>query len=169
MPECKYDKEKPKEKPKEKRQRKTEVAKAIKRVVVYPRKGRPRKYPEGTYWQHYSALNRDKLNARSRERYRENPELKREQVRKWREKHPGYHKEWYQRKKEERRVNRDERVRALLGNLKNWSWDVNPQFRVEKEDSDALRDYVKELENEKYSLNQRIRELEEKIFINQNG
>ena len=37
-----------------------------------------------------------------------------------------------------------ERVRALLGNLKNWSWDVNPQFRIEKEDADALREYLAE-------------------------
>ena len=31
------------------------------------------------------------------------------------------------------------------------------------------KDYVKELENEKYNLNQRIRELEEKMYINQNN
>ena len=37
-----------------------------------------------------------------------------------------------------------ERVRALLGNLKNWSWDVEPQFRIEKEDADALREYLKD-------------------------
>ena len=35
-----------------------------------------------------------------------------------------------------------ERVRALLGNLKNWSWDIEPQFRIEKEDADALREYL---------------------------
>ena len=34
----------------------------------------------------------------------------------------------------------NERIRALIGNLKNWSWDVNPQFRIEKEDADALQD-----------------------------
>lgn len=39
-------------------------------------------------------------------------------------------------------MNTTERVRALLGNLKNWSWDVNPQFRIEKEDADALREYL---------------------------
>lgn len=33
-----------------------------------------------------------------------------------------------------------ERVRALIGNLKNWAWDVHPQFRIEKEDADALQD-----------------------------
>ena len=28
----------------------------------------------------------------------------------------------------------------MIGNLKNWSWDVYPQFRIEKEDADALLD-----------------------------
>lgn len=46
-----------------------------------------------------------------------------------------------------------ERVRALIGNLKNWSWDVYPQFKIEKEDADALQDievlkeYIKEKES----------------------
>ncbi len=41
----------------------------------------------------------------------------------------------------------EERVRALLVNLKNWSWDVEPQYRIEKEDADALlEDY-----SEKYT------------------
>lgn len=45
-----------------------------------------------------------------------------------------------------------ERIRALVGNVKNWSWDIYPQFRLEKEDADALQDleaikeYVKEKE-----------------------
>lgn len=39
-------------------------------------------------------------------------------------------------------MNTTERVRALLGNLKNWSWDIEPQFRIEKEDADALREYL---------------------------
>ena len=42
-----------------------------------------------------------------------------------------------------------------MGNLKNWSWDVCPQFKIEKEDADALQDieavkeYIKEKENSK--------------------
>jgi len=41
----------------------------------------------------------------------------------------------------------------LIGNLKNWSWDVYPQFKLEKEDADALQDieavkeYIKEKED----------------------
>ncbi len=41
----------------------------------------------------------------------------------------------------------------MIGNLKNWSWDVHPQFRIEKEDAEALQDlevikeYVKEKES----------------------
>ena len=37
-----------------------------------------------------------------------------------------------------------ERVRALLGNLKNHPWDIYPQFKVEKEDAEALREYLKD-------------------------
>ena len=40
-----------------------------------------------------------------------------------------------------------ERIRSLVGNLKNWSWDVNPQFRIEKEDADALIEYFRENTN----------------------
>ena len=32
----------------------------------------------------------------------------------------------------------EERLRALLGNIKNWSWDVYPKFSLTKEDGDAL-------------------------------
>ena len=41
----------------------------------------------------------------------------------------------------------------MIGNLKNWSWDVYPQFKLEKEDADALQDieavkeYIKEKED----------------------
>ena len=47
-----------------------------------------------------------------------------------------------------------ERVRALIGNMKNWSWDVEPKFQIEKEDAAALQDIeaLKEYiaEKEKY-------------------
>ena len=61
-------------------------------------------------------------------------------------------------------MTRDERVRALLGNIKNWSWDVTPQFRIEKEDGNALREYVSELKDEVYNLKQKIQELENKVY-----
>jgi len=32
----------------------------------------------------------------------------------------------------------EERIRALICNLKNWDWSVLPQFRLEKEDGEAL-------------------------------
>ena len=38
----------------------------------------------------------------------------------------------------------EERVRALIGNLKNWNWDICQQFRIEKEDADALREYLRD-------------------------
>ena len=61
-------------------------------------------------------------------------------------------------------MTREERVRALLGNLKNWTWDVFPQFRIEKEDSEALREYVKDLETKLYEANQNYQELEKKAY-----
>lgn len=39
-----------------------------------------------------------------------------------------------------------ERLRALLGNIKNWDWTVYPQFKMEKEDAEALRQYFIEHE-----------------------
>ena len=33
-----------------------------------------------------------------------------------------------------------ERIRALVGNVKNWDWDIFPQFRLEREDAEALQD-----------------------------
>ena len=35
----------------------------------------------------------------------------------------------------------EERLRALLGNIKNWSWDIYPKFSIDKEDADALLEY----------------------------
>ena len=32
----------------------------------------------------------------------------------------------------------EERIRALICNLKNMDWTVNPQYRIEKEDAAAL-------------------------------
>ena len=37
-------------------------------------------------------------------------------------------------------MNNKDRIRALISNLKNNSWDIFPQFRIEKEDADALQD-----------------------------
>ena len=51
-------------------------------------------------------------------------------------------------------MNNAERIRALVGNVKNWSWDIFPQFKMEKEDAEALQDIdaLKEFiaEREKY-------------------
>ena len=45
-------------------------------------------------------------------------------------------------------LTREERLRALFGNLKNYSWDVYPQFKLEKEDAEVLLDATKELQQE---------------------
>lgn len=58
-------------------------------------------------------------------------------------------------------MNKKERIRALIGNLKNWSWDVEPQFRIEKEDAEALQDLeaLKEYLTERESY-EKARELQ---------
>jgi hypothetical protein len=51
-----------------------------------------------------------------------------------------------------------ERIRALIGNLKNHDWTVNMQFKLEKEDGEALQDlealkeYIKEKESYKLEV-----------------
>lgn len=46
-----------------------------------------------------------------------------------------------------------DRIRALIGNIKNHDWVVNGKFWLEKEDADALQDiealkeFIKEREN----------------------
>lgn len=42
----------------------------------------------------------------------------------------------------------DERLRALFGNLKNHSWDVHPQFKLEREDAEVLLNATKEMRAE---------------------
>lgn len=37
-----------------------------------------------------------------------------------------------------------ERVRALIGNLKHHPWDIYPTFKIEKEDAEALREYLQD-------------------------
>ncbi len=58
-------------------------------------------------------------------------------------------------------MNKKERIRALIGNLKNWSWDIYPQFRIEKEDAEALQDLeaLKEYIEEREKYINRAKEL----------
>ena len=37
-----------------------------------------------------------------------------------------------------------ERLRAIMGNIKNWSFDVNPQYRIEQEDAEVLLEALKD-------------------------
>lgn len=45
-----------------------------------------------------------------------------------------------------------DRIRSLVSNGKNWSWDVYPQMTIEREEAQALQDlealkeYIKEKE-----------------------
>ena len=43
----------------------------------------------------------------------------------------------------------EERIRALIGNLKNWDWSIFPQFRLEKEDAAALMDLLNKTKEKK--------------------
>jgi len=38
----------------------------------------------------------------------------------------------------------EERVRALLNNIRSWSWDIYPKFTIDREDAKALREYFKD-------------------------
>lgn len=40
-------------------------------------------------------------------------------------------------------LNCEERVRALINNISSWSWDIHPKFSIEKEDAEALREFLK--------------------------
>ena len=46
----------------------------------------------------------------------------------------------------------EERLRALFGNLKNHSWDVYPQFKLEKEDAEVLLNATEELRSELFGV-----------------
>lgn len=37
-----------------------------------------------------------------------------------------------------------ERLRALVGNIKNWSWEIYPVFKIDEADARALIEYFKE-------------------------
>lgn len=45
-----------------------------------------------------------------------------------------------------------ERLRALFGNLKNHSWDVYPQFRLEKEDAEVLLNATEKMRQELFRV-----------------
>ena len=40
-----------------------------------------------------------------------------------------------------------ERVRAMLVNIKEYTWDVHTKFELDKEDAEALFEYLKDDEN----------------------
>lgn len=43
----------------------------------------------------------------------------------------------------------DERIRALIGNLKNYDWTVYPQYRLEREDAAALLEVLNNVKENK--------------------
>lgn len=111
--------------------------------------------------QYYKA-NKERILTANLERYYKNRE---ERLRKQREYYQRNKVEINKRRKEKRMVlTNTERVRALLGNLKNWSWDVNPQFRIEKEEAEALITFVKNEMDKDYANEQRSIDSEKNVY-----
>ncbi len=105
LPKCIHDIE---DTPKPFKPPKTRKAKKSREVVVQPKRGRPKKEREMPYWDEYYAKNGAEIRAKSRERYYANHEKELERVRKWRENHKDYYKEWYRKRKEkEHEYNRE--------------------------------------------------------------
>ena len=41
----------------------------------------------------------------------------------------------------------EERIRAMLNNIRSWSWEIYPKFTIEREDAEAIRDYFRQDKN----------------------
>lgn len=52
----------------------------------------------------------------------------------------------YREERKRERMTNSERLMTLAGNLKNWDWSVYPQFKLEKEDAEALQELLKTLD-----------------------
>ena len=87
----------------------------------------------------YYEDNKDRILAANNKRYWDNVEERRRKAREYYYKH----KEEINRRR--RMLTHEERLRALLGNIKNWSWDIYPKFSLDKEDAQALLDYFNKL------------------------
>ena len=101
LPKCIYDTEDEPKHFRDKPKKKVDKPKKKNRELVVSRKrGRPKKEREIPYWDEYYAKKGAEIRAKSRERYYANHEKELERVRKWREAHKDYYKEWYRKKKE---------------------------------------------------------------------
>lgn len=49
-------------------------------------------------------------------------------------------------------MTKEERLRALFGNLKNHPWDIYPQFKIEKEDAEVLLSATEKLRQELFRV-----------------
>ena len=85
---------------KEKPKKRVTKPKKSRELVVVHKRGRPKKERDIPYWDEYYAKKGAEIRAKSRERYYANHEKELERVRKWREAHKDYYKEWYRKNKE---------------------------------------------------------------------
>lgn len=80
------------------------------------------------YYKEWYEANKDELAIKRKARYEANKaEISRKRS------------EQYYKRKEEIMTHK-ERIRALIGNLKNHNWDIFTTFEIDKEDAEALRD-----------------------------
>lgn len=83
----------------------------------------------------YYEENKERILAANNKRYWDNVEERRRKAREY------YHKHKEEILRRRKMLTKEERLRALLGNIKNWSWDVYPKFSIDKEDAQALLDH----------------------------
>lgn len=91
----------------------------------------------------YYESNKERILAANNARYWNNVEERRRKAR-----------EYYQQHKQQiqwrrRMLTNEERIRALVGNIKNWSWDIYPKFSLDEEDAKALLEHFRLLEVQK--------------------
>lgn len=123
-------------------------------AVLARQKLRDEKRDRSTINKDYYQNHIDEFKVRRRASYVKNRDKQLQDAKDYYAKHKD---EINRKRKEQRRIKKimdnKERIRALIGNLKNWSWDVHPQFRIEKEDAlalqdlDALKAYIAEKES----------------------
>ena len=46
----------------------------------------------------------------------------------------------------------EERLRALFNNLKSQVWEVNPQYKIEREDAEVLLNATKEMQEKLFRV-----------------
>ena len=109
--------------------------------ILEKQKKRNAEIDRSAYSKRFYAENKEKFKKKRRESYVKNHDKQLASSNAYYAKN----KDEVNRKRREKRrlkkvMDNQERIRALVGNIKNWSWDIFPQFKLEKEDAIALQD-----------------------------